>query len=254
MNVKALCETKEYRAFAKKFKKPKALNNLGDLLVPCQFPDSSIVNTALDILVRLHIYTKTKAEKHDSLLQAIACYQGVFGEEISKKFGINQTDELDIQDLFATNKDFLFELCLRLAICENFYRSGILPPDLNKALSGFDIAKNELGLLYSNLKMPEFKNIIISPMLEFGSTYGEPDFIIDDCIWDLKCTSKENLKRDTFNQQVTYLLLANFLGMPIKKLGFLFPRFGATLVFDSSEIIGSDVAQLKQEVSELFKI
>jgi hypothetical protein len=34
-------------------------------------------------------------------------------------------------------------------------------------------------------------------------------------------TSKENLKRDTFNQQVANLLLANFLGMPIKKLGFL---------------------------------
>ena len=43
MNIKALCDTKEYRAFAKKFNKPKALNDLGMLKVPCIFPDYSIV-------------------------------------------------------------------------------------------------------------------------------------------------------------------------------------------------------------------
>jgi hypothetical protein len=65
MNIKALSGTKEYRAFAKKFKKPKALNDLGVLKVHCEYPDSSIVNTALDILVRFDIFAKTKAEKHE---------------------------------------------------------------------------------------------------------------------------------------------------------------------------------------------
>jgi hypothetical protein len=98
--------------------------------------------------------------------------------------------------------------------------------------------------------MPEFKDIIVSPKLEFNTFYGEPDFIIDDCIWDLKCTSMKTLKRDTFNQQVTYLLFANFMGMPVSKLGFIFPRFGTSLVFDAKEVVVTDFDQLKREFQD----
>lgn len=132
-----------------------------------------------------------------------------------------------------------------------------LSKDLGKPIRDEDISILERLIK----KMPNgffrSKNVLINPSLRLGTITGEPDYIIDDIILDIK-TTKSFFSRIDFNQLICYYLLYkinekywNKVGVKINKIGIYYALHGQLIQFDVTKLCSpSDLKEILQLIED----
>lgn len=183
--------------------------------------------------------------------EIIYCYSN---KEISELIEKSLVKYNNYKNTGKVTDDFLNAILILAQILPGIMLQG-LAKDMGTS------TKNDLYMLKHLInQIPKFffkpKNVLSSPYLSWGTIRGEPDYIIDDTILDIK-TTKSFFSRADYNQLICYYLLYkmneeywNKVGVKINKIGIYYSLYGQLIEFKVSDLCKSD--ELK-EVIELIE-
>lgn len=234
MNVKSFCDNKNVRKyFSKNFKKPKI--EFSQNIIESSFRLPSYIGAAFEIGILLLI-SSGESKKINEVRQLYEPWLAEIGFEVDDEF-------LRIYDDLLNNREVDFEwltyVVLRFAFVETYKKIGQFSLDVwnDTVINGSDEVRSLLELYYT--RGPKFKEIVLKPSFEseFG-LYGEGDFISGDILIDVKTTKKGEVKRDDFNQLLTYFILAKSCERFkfINKFGFYYSRQNQLVIFNSDDL------------------
>lgn len=137
---------------------------------------------------------------------------------------------------------------------------GIFHQRLGKNLFEYN-SKNDLEMLKHLIKQipKDFykaKQVLINPNLSCGMVRGEPDYIIDNSIIDIK-TTQHFFSRVDYNQLICYYLLYkidekrwNEQGIQINKIGIYYALYGKFIHFNVSDLCSPEALKEMMELIE----
>ena len=200
-----------------------------------------MIGTAFDYRVRLFFepefdFESTIALRRASLLGAVS-----FPECESTEQALRDEGKM-LTPVRREDDDYLGRLCIIAAQLEGVWRSGIVgewflkaetltPSQLFESIS--DTWVNDLTLLAKKLA-PAFEGrmpmrVVSNPILGRSvlNIKADGDLILDDCLIDIKATTKAKVSQVMLHQLVCYGLLDNEDRFAIRRVGLYMARQGA---------------------------
>ncbi len=252
MSLSSFLQKSDVRArFRQEFSKPTFVENKA-LLAPPLTPNSSIVGTAFDYLMRFYLKTlnpqpiqrEWAAESTVHLLKQ----QGENRLHDQAFVIVTRARENYAEFLKARQiTDDLIRSTLQLAKLDAFLRARKIDPNLDY------IEQADIEDVKALINLVDFSQFTSQGVVLLNPTFGlislkiggaDADFVVDDLLIDIKTKKRFELARDDVNQLMGYYTLSKINeidgapeGHEIKRLGIYFARYAQLFVFNVSEVV-----------------
>lgn len=180
--------------------------------------------------------------------EIIYCYTAM---EISK---LLEKSLIEYEDYKITGKvtdSFLKAILILAQILPGIQLRGLAKDMGNPSQNDMDMLNRLIKKVPRTVYEP--KNVLINPRLGFGLITGEPDYIVDDLILDIK-TTKELFRIQDYHQLLCYYLLYktsekewNKEGVKINKIGIYYSLYGELIQFNIADLCSPK--ELKEAVT-----
>ena len=251
--------------FKEQFEMP-SLKLEGEMLVPPQTTNYSLVGTAFDYLIRFILeYHNPQAITSSWVSEQVPEFLDKIKIIGDKEKGLEVISKLknftqEINDFAreqhkafmdtGTVNGKLLHACLLLAQTDVIYRTG-------KPHKGYgEVEEGDMDDLFELMKTINIKDFVAKEYILLNPTFGEAsnlvggadaDIIMDGVLIDIKTTKYLTFKREYFDQLIGYYILSKIGGIDgvkekpeIKELGIYFSRQAKLVKFSVNEVIDDE--------------